>query len=660
MSVLRRKDASGIRPVVELVTPTSHLGRNFIHATLLILGILVAYLPVYRGVFVWDDLLVVKQNPIVTGDAGLCSVWFQGDFPLTTVVFWLQWQLWGDNPLGYHIVNVLLHALSSLLVWRLLLRLKVSGAWLGAAIYGLHPVCAGSVAWISELKNTLSLPFYLVSIALWLDADTARCLGERTKACLFYGLSLCAFVLALLGKTSTVMLPVVLLGCIWFRHGRVTLKDALRVVPYFVISFVFGLMTIWFQSQHAIKGAVVQTEDIAGRVAAAAMAVWFYLAKAFVPVGLNLIYPRWEINAAALATYIPLVALVGAFAVCWLFSGRWGRAPLFCFGFFTVNLLPVLGLIDMYYLAISRVADHFQYIALIGPAALIGAVMTSVFRADRFRVVVLVLLIVLGGLTFRRAGVFASEEQLWLDVLAKNPNAWPAHNNLGVIRAEQGRLNEAIKHFETALRLKPDNYKAHINFGRALAEQGKFAQAEHHFQAALRISPLDADAHKFYGIALVNQGRVHKAILHLREALRSRPDAETHLYLADAYRGLGRPDAAIAHCRAALRLEPDAPEALNNLAWLLATAHEPRLRNGFEAVQLAERACALTGFNDARCLGTLAAAYAEASRFEDAIVTAEKAIAQARSTGDTKLAKALVHLVQLFRAGKPYHELGTH
>ncbi|MCS7336686.1 MAG: tetratricopeptide repeat protein [Verrucomicrobiae bacterium] len=625
-------------------------------AIFLVLMVLTAYWPVYRGEFVWDDLLLVKQNPIVNGEATLRSVWFQGDFPLTTVAFWLQWQFWADNPLGYHLVNVLLHAFGTLLVWRVLNQLQIRGAWLGAAIFGLHPVCVTSVAWISELKNTLSLPFYLLSLAWWLDADVARERGYRLKAAAYYGMSLSAFVLALLAKTSTVMLPAVILGCVWWKRNRLRREDILRATPYFALALAFGLMTVWFQSQHAISGAPVQTEGFALRIAGAAKVVWFYLVKALLPIQLNLIYPRWEIRAGEIGTYLPLIGLAAAFAACWLLRNGLGRGPLFCLYFFTMNLLPVVGLIDMYYFAISRVSDHLQYIALIGPTALVGAILATLRKPVWCYVAGALVLLCLGGATARRAHVFAAEDRLWRDVLEKNPTAWVAHNNLGALRAEQGRLNEAIAHFEKAVTLKPDNYRAHVNLGRAYAERGLYEKADTHFRAALRIRPLDPDAHKQYGLALARQGRTPWAILHLREALRSRPDAETHMLLAELYRTEGRTDQAITHCRAALKLEPDMPEALNNLAWLLATAAEPSLRNGPEAVRLAERACAITEFKDPRYLGTLAAALAETGRFDEAVAWAQQALAKAHASGDVELAKSLGYLLKLFGSGRPYRE----
>ena len=140
--------------------------RNFgrIAPVLLVLAGWLVYAGSFDGEFVWDDPLLVHKNPLVTGKLNVLSVWFSTDFPLTLTVFWLQWLAWGTSPVGFHVVNVLLHALNAILVYRVLLRLKIPGAWLGAAIFAFHPVCAASVAWISEQKNTLALVFYLLSL----------------------------------------------------------------------------------------------------------------------------------------------------------------------------------------------------------------------------------------------------------------------------------------------------------------------------------------------------------------------------------------------------------------------------------------------------------------------------------------------------------------
>src|ERR1035441_9902751 len=238
---------------------------------IIFLAVFAVYWRALGGQFLWDDVLVVQWNPLVTGELGLGSIWFRTDFPLSNVVFWLEWLAWGNHPVGYHVANVLLHATSAVLLWSVLGRLKVPAAWLAAMIFAVHPMCDHSIAWISELKNALSLPFYLLSI-LWyvrFSADLRPSgLGLRTSK--WYWLSLGAFLLALLSKTSTVMLPMVLLAYAWWQRGR---TDWLRTIPFFALALGFGLMSIGFQEHGAMAGATVQHENFWGRLAGAGMAL---------------------------------------------------------------------------------------------------------------------------------------------------------------------------------------------------------------------------------------------------------------------------------------------------------------------------------------------------------------------------------------------------
>jgi len=287
----------------------THVNRSLwpaLGVIFIVLVLLAAYWPAIRGQFVWDDELLVAKNPLVTGKLTLRSIWFGTDFPLSLTALWLEWLAWGKNPAGYHIVNILLHMAGTVLLWRVLLRLKIPGAWLGSLIFAVHPVCAGSVAWISELKNTLSLVFFLLSILWYLRFDE-----EPSSRHWSYWLSLMAFILALLSKTSTVMLPVVLLLCAWWRRGRITARDVLRTSPYFLASLAFGLMTIWFQAHQTMTTAPVETETFWARLASAAKAIWFYLGKDLFPVNLSMIYPRWTIDPAAPASYLPMLTLGG-------------------------------------------------------------------------------------------------------------------------------------------------------------------------------------------------------------------------------------------------------------------------------------------------------------------------------------------------------------
>ena len=681
-------------------------------AILLLLALAVCW-PALRGGFIWDDPLSIEKNPLVTGKLTPGTVWFGMDFPLTTVAFWLQWLAWGKNPLGYHLVNALLHGANAVLLWRVLKRLGIPGAWWAAAIFTVHPVCIASVAWVSELKNTLSMFFYLLSIGWYLKGSpTTPAIAAEASAranasgpalrplqvegadCapskrIFYLLSLLAFILALLSKTSTVMLPVVLLGCAWWKQGRVTRRDLVGTAPFFLLALGFGLLTVWFQQHQTMSGLATPPTSFWARLAGAGRAVWFYLGKALWPVNLSMIYPRWPINAAAPTAYLPLLALCAVFGACWPFRHGWGRHVLFALGYFVVSLFPALGFFDMYYQTISAVSDHFQYLALIGPVALVVAQgfglwpgqqaadllsppspqqcsptqrlgdTTAGRRLTPLRLGQLLWVVGIGTLSilsFCRAGVLASDERVWRDTLRKNPGAWVAHNNLGCILAEQQQYEAAAQEFKTALAINPENLKAHANLGALAAQQGNAAEAEAHFAAALKIKPTDADTHRLYASLLAGQGRTQEALRHYRESLRVEPSPATRLEYAGLLQQSGQIRQAITEFRQGLAVQSDSVESLNNLAWLLATASEESLRNGAEAVRRAERACQLTQFKQALPVGTLAAAYAEAGRFPEAVATAQKAIDLAAAADNQQFAAINRQLLRLYSAGRPYHE----
>jgi Flp pilus assembly protein TadD len=369
-----------------------------------------------------------------------------------------------------------------------------------------------------------------------------------------------------------------------------------------------------------------------------------------------MIYPRWKIDAALPASYPALLLWCVALAVCWRFRHGRGRPMLFALACFTVTLFPVLGFFDIYFMVFSRVSDHFQYLPLICIAALVGAALQTALPEKILRLVAPALIAGLCVLTVQRARVFATDESLWADTLAKNPNAWNAHNNLGCVRAEQGKLDEALRHFELSLKLYPSYTKALVNLGKARAAEKKFVEAEAQFQAALKIKPDDADAHAQYGSMLAGLGRNDEAASHLREAIRLRPENGTRLDLAAVYQAAGNFREAIKQCRQVLRIKPDQPEALSNLAWLLATASDDKLRDGQEAVRCAEKACALTGQQQAQTVAVLAAAYAEAGQFNKATAAAQQAVKLARAAGNEQLATAGEQLLRLYTSGRPYHE----
>ena len=635
-------------------TSTPRLRASAAGAVLVVL-VLAVYLPSLGGGFVWDDWLLVQQNPLNTGELSLRSIWFSTDFPLALVTLRAEWLAFGNHAAGYRIVNALLHAASCLLLWRVLARLRIPGAGLAAAFFAVHPVGVASVGWISEIKNTLSLPFYLASCWFFLAADESDEAGDARRSRRNSRWSWLMFFLALTAKTSTVMLPVVLLGGAWWRRGRIGKNDLWKTAPHFALALAFGLLTVWFQTRQALAGFTLPPESFASRLAGAGMAVWFYLGKALLPLQLSAIYPRWEIDAHQALAYVPLLLLVGLAAASWWFRRTWGRHALFALGCFAVSLFPALGFFDMYFLVFARVSDHFQYVALIAPLALVAAILNSVGWKIIPRVVGVALVAGLGLLAAQRARVYATDEALWRDTLAKNPAAWNAHNNLGCILAEQNDLPGATAHFITSLKLNPRNVSAHCNFGRALLLKNNFPEAEAHFRTALELKPDHGDTLRAYGAALADQGRKVEAVKLLRQARQLKPDPSTRLQLAQLLSGLGRDAEAVAELRAVLTPQSDAIPAMQNLAWILATSPDEKVRNGSEAVALAERAWGLSADKSPQLFAALAAAYAEAGRFDEAVTTAQKAVNAAQARGNESFAQANAQLQELYRTGKPYH-----
>ena len=539
--------------------------QDWFFGLVLLVVTFLAYQPLWHAGYTWDDELWVMSDPAFRNANSVFGLWFHPAtldyFPMTSTSFWMEWRLWGNNPLGYHLVNVLWHSLSAVLLWRVLLHLKIPGAWLAAAIFALHPVNVESVAWIAEQKNTLCMVFFLVSLLFYLRSDDFR---RGT-----YWLSVLAFGLALLSKPAVVALPFVLLSIAWWRNGRVTRMDVLRSVPFFVIAGVLGLVAVSFQHQ-TIGTEVIRTDSFWGRLAGAGWAVWFYLGKITWPLGLVSIYPRWRIDATALASYVPILLLVVAFLVSWIWRARWGKVLLFGFGYFVLMLLPVIGFLNISFMKFSLVADRYQYFSIIGPAALAAAGVT--IALDKWKEFLLphlakaILLVVLGVLTWRHSGIYADTEKQWRSNLALNPDCWAVSFNLGDTLDKKGRIDEAISRYRESIRLKPDSVEAHGNLGSALLKKGQTAEAITQFQEAIRLKPASAEVHFNLGNVLLKQGQTNEAISHLRDAVRFKPGvAEGHYILGNALFGQSLTDEAIFQFKEAARLQPDYAEAHNNL-----------------------------------------------------------------------------------------------
>lgn len=537
--------------------------QRWLFPAALLLVTFVAYLPAVRAGFIWDDDAYVTDNSTLESLGGLRRIWFEIGatdqyYPLVFTSFWIERHLWGETPLGYHIVNILLHALSACLLWIILKRLAVPGAALAAAIFVLHPVHVESVAWITERKNVLSGVFYLAAALAYLrftglTQPETTALRRRS----IYALALSLFIAALLSKTVTASLPAAILLLIWWKQGRLRLADIRPLFPFFALGLAAGLLTAWIERHHVGTGQIDWQLSLIDRCLIAGRAVCFYLAKLAIPAKLTFIYPRWQIDASNAAQFIYPLLVIAALVTLLLLRRRIGRGPFTAAAFFVCTLFPALGFIDVYPMRFSFVADHFQYLASIGPIVLFAALAAVTIRSNAARVALsAALCITLAALTFRHSRIYHDPTTLWQDTLAKNPECWMAHGNLAAEYARAGRLDDAIAHYREGLRLYPDAPQIEQRLADTLVLAGKPADAINHYRRSLALAPDDAQTLTNLGTTLFSLQRYDEAAEVQRRAIDLAPNAaDARHNLAVTLAAAGRSDAAIAELRTALKLD---------------------------------------------------------------------------------------------------------
>jgi tetratricopeptide (TPR) repeat protein len=540
---------------------------------LLVAVTLVAYQRVWHAGFIWDDDAHVTR-PGLQSLQGLRSIWLepgatQQYYPVLYSAFWLEHRAWADAAVGYHVANVLLHACAACLLFRVLWRLSVPGAWLGALLFAAHPVCAESVAWISEQKNTLSAVFCLLAALAYVAYDR-----KRSAGCYWAGLAL--FALAVLSKSVTATLPAALLVVFWWRRGRLSLRgDVAPLLPWLALGACGGWVTAWMERTHVGAGGGAHTLELPDRFIVAGHALWFYLGKLLRPIDLAFIYPRWTIDARDPYQYLYPAAALAALAA--LASVRkWSRGPLAVALLFAGTLFPALGFIDVFPFIYSYVADHFQYlaaaVAMSGAAAAYAVLARHLSRTGRrvAGISAACAVVALAWLTWRQCAIYADPDTLWRATLARNPAAWMAHNNLASDLLDRGRVDDAIAEAKAAIATGPLNAEAHVTLGDALSQKQMPGEALAEYERALELEPTNAIAHNNLGTALLQAGQMNEAIGHYQMALATKPDfAKAHANLANALLRTGRFNESISEYGRALELDPSDAGANANLGTAL-------------------------------------------------------------------------------------------
>ncbi len=597
-------------PAPDDPTPATN---SVVASCLLFAAVVLAYIPAMMCGFIWDDDRFLYRNPLIHASDGLLRFWFSREapdyFPLTSTTLWIEWRLWGMRATGYHVTNILLHGTTCVLLWRVFRRLAVPGAWLGALLFAMHPVNVESVTWITERKNTLSLFLLVCSVLAWLRWDES---GFRRQ----YGLSLAEFAGALLSKTSVVMLPIGLLLLRWRRTGSIRRKDIVAIAPFLALSLLLGLVTVWFQYTVNIATDVVRTDSLPHRTLVATRAVWFYLVKAFVPAGLSFVYPWFEMPVRNPLSWLPLAGLAAAAGTLVTRRSESWRDVTAALGWFVVMLIPVLGFLDIYFMRYALVSDHWMQVSLPAGCALAAAGIVKSTRILHIPPLLtgVVIAMILGAFTLREQRQYRDEETLWRSTLNRNPDAWIAHNNLGLILETRGEKRQAEAHYKEALRAWPQYREAHYNLANVLRDRGASEESLKHYREATGIDPNHVLAWNNMGNLLTAMNRPEEGLNAFDKALAiesNYPDALKNR--GTALLALGRAKEAENHFLRTLEIDAQHTGALNSLGMMAASSEDYKV-----AMEWFGRAVESDN-NSVEARFNLASAFHLAGRIDDAI-----------------------------------------
>ncbi len=624
----------------------------------------------------YDDYDYVVENPMVRNGLSPASVrwamttaYFSYPHPLTWLSHILDCQLFGLNAGAHHVVNLLFHVANTLLLFAVLLRLT-KAMWRSAfvaALFALHPLHVESVAWIAERKDVLSTFFWLLTMLAYVQF-------VEQPSRLRYWLALACFGCGLAAKPMLVTLPCVLLLMDFWPLKRAPgvqagsgpapavscLKGWWRLVfekiPFFALAGIAALITLVVVRT---KGRIATEEAVpwALRLANIPISYVRYLWKTIWPDQLAVIYPlpaHWPLWQVVASSMVVIVLSVWA-----LLQAR--RRPYLLFGWlwYLGTLVPTIGVIPVGWQAI---ADRYTYVPLIGIFAavtwgLADALPTWARKRAIIGAAAVVVLVACAVRTWFQTQCWQNTQTLFASAVANTRDNRIAHYNWGCTLLIEGKAREAEEQFRAVVRINPRADNAQNNLGRALCLQSNLTEAIEHYEAALQANPRLEAAHFNLGIALKALGRDDEAISHLAATARLSPGhVETYTELCELLVQHGRVSDAIEGYRRALRYSPDSAILLNNLAWLLATSERAELRNGTDAVRYAERACQLSEYRLIPMVGTLAAAYAEAGRFDEAIMTGEQTRDLALAAGQTNLAEINARLLEIYRTRRPFHE----
>ncbi len=608
-----------------------------------------------------DDPIYVTANPHVT--PGLTSngiawafthVYASNWHPLTWISHMLDCQIYGVAPRGHHLGNVLLHTATAILLF-LVLRNMTGALWpcaCVAAFFAIHPLRVESVAWVSERKDVLSGLFFILIIGAYLRYARAPWSFAR------YAFVLLLFTLGLMSKPMLVTVPLILLLLDYWPLQRFAF-DRRRVLfeklPLLLLALGASATTIF--AQRVPIGDITKI-PLPIRLGNAVTAGGIYLRQMFWPADLAAYYPfpAGGVSVPAMtASLLVFLAVSGAVLIL--------RRPYLVTGWlwFLIMLAPVIGIIQV---GEQAHANRYTYLPQIGLSLALtwgAAELCARWSALRyfFGTLTAVVLVALIATARVQTTYWQNSETLWRHALAVTPDNPSVRRNLGYALYEKGRFDDALAEYQKSLAMDPAQVFVHSNLGITLLAMGRRDEAVSHFETALKLNPEYKGAHSNLGVALLELSRADESLTHLQKALEIDPDfADARYNLGNTFLALRRAPEAIAQYQKAIELDPRDERALNNLAWILATWPDGDLRDGTKAVDFASRADSLAHQQSPVISASLAAAYAEAGRFDDAIGAAQRALDLALREGDRERAASIRGQLQHYQSGIAFRDSG--
>jgi len=545
------------------------------------LAALWVYWPIRHGQWIGDDALYITSNPLMHDPARLWKAWFQpGSFieyyPIEESIQWMQWQLWHNDTFGYHLTNIALHVINALLVWRLFAKFGLRLAWLGGLIFAVHPMMVDSAAVVNELKTVLSMTPFLLAMCFYIDYEQY---GRRRDYWLAVGL----FAAAMLCKITMAMFPVAILLFVWWKRGRIGRRDLAASAPFFAISLVLGLTTIWvgesYRQFHYMNPEVNQAA-LGGpfsRLALVGQIILFYFSRCFLPITPLPMYPQWRVDPASPLQFLPWLIMAATFYYLWTKRKSWGRHALLGLGFFVIMLAPFLGANWISYMIVTWVLEHLLYIPILGLIGLVIAGSEQIYQqlpqpCRPLAIGIVAAAIALLAFQSRAyANRYINDETLCAYTVMHYPGDFLAHNNLGLALGKRGLIDESIVQYREALAANPKYQIAHYNLGLGLIQKGDFDAAVVELKQALLLSPDDFLVRTSLGNALQAKGQLREAINEYQKVVALKPGfAPFHYNLGKALSQASRQDEAIAQYQIALALDPTYAEAQNGWGVVLA------------------------------------------------------------------------------------------